>query len=139
MKSEPQKINLRWSDLDPNFHLKHSSYYDLASQYRLEILNNYGITLDVMEQGRFAPILMREECIFFREIRYTDIVYINFIINEVNEDGSKWQIIHEFKDDKGKTKAKLTVDIAWFDIERRKFAKPLPDIVTKAYLAMTEE
>lgn len=139
MKLEPQKINLRWSDLDPNFHLKHSSFYDLASQYRMEILEHYGVTLAIMEAQKFAPILLREECIFLREIRYTDKVYINLIINEVNEDGSKWQILHEFKDEKGKTKAKLTVDIAWFDIAKRKFAKPLPDVVSRAYLKMLEE
>ena len=32
-------ISLRWADLDPNFHLRHSVYYDLGSQQRVEVLD----------------------------------------------------------------------------------------------------
>lgn len=136
MPITPQKINLRWSDLDPNFHMKHSSYYDIASQYRMDVLNQYQITLSAMEEQHFAPILLREECVFLREIRYNEIVTINFLINSVNEDGSKWQILHEFKDEKNKIKAKLTVDIAWFDIQKRKIATPLPKILEDGFEMM---
>lgn len=129
MPIETKQLRLRWSDLDPNFHLRHSSFYDLASQYRMEVLDDYGLTMTIMEEQKFAPILLREECVFLREIRYKDIVSLNFLIEEMSEDASKWQIAHEFKDDKGKLKAKLTVNIAWFDIQKRRLAKPLPQAV----------
>lgn len=134
---EKAKVNIRWSDLDPNFHVKHSSYYDLASQYRMDVLRQVGVTMDIMERDKFAPILLREECVFLREMRYTDNVFINFIIKEVNENGSKWEILHEFIDDKNKVKARLTVNIAWFDIAKRKFISPMPAVLTKAYEIFT--
>ncbi|MBV8390121.1 MAG: thioesterase family protein [Mucilaginibacter sp.] len=139
MFSTPYKVNLRWSDLDPNFHLKHSSYYDLASQHRIEMLNYYGLTLKVMEEQHFAPILMREECIFFREIKYADLVYIHLKIKEVNSDGSRWTLVHEFVDDKKKKKAQLTVEIVWFDIQKRRIAKPLPEAAANTYKLIMEE
>ncbi|MBS1521381.1 MAG: thioesterase family protein [Bacteroidetes bacterium] len=140
MFSTPHKVNLRWSDLDPNFHLRHSSYYDLASQHRMEMLSRYGLTLKVMEEQHFAPILMREECVFFREIKYTDTVHIHLRIKEVNVDGSKWTLVHEFVDEHKKKKAQLTVDIVWFDIKSRKIAKPLPEAAANTYrLIMLEQ
>jgi acyl-CoA thioester hydrolase len=30
-------IDLRWSDLDPVGHMKHSVYYDLAASQRIEL------------------------------------------------------------------------------------------------------
>jgi acyl-CoA thioester hydrolase len=130
MLSTPWKVNLRWSDLDPNFHLKHSSYYDLATQHRMDMLQHYGLTLDDMEAGQFAPILTREECLFYREIKYTDKVFINLKLKEVNEDGSKWTLVHEFVDDQGKKKAQITVEILWFNIKSRRILKPLPDVLS---------
>lgn len=139
MFATPFKVNLRWSDLDPNFHLRHSSYYDLASQHRIEMLSQYGLTLKVMEEQHFAPILMREECIFFREIKYTDVVHIHLKIKEVTDDGSKWTLIHEFVDDLNKKKAQLTVEIVWFDTQNRRRAKPVPQAAINTYYLIIQE
>ncbi|QQL49652.1 acyl-CoA thioesterase [Mucilaginibacter ginkgonis] len=130
------QIKLRWSDLDPNFHLRHSRYYDLASQCRLEVLANYGLTVKVMEDQHFAPVLLREECVFMREIKFTDTVYIKLTIVSVSEDGLKWTILHEFIDDKNKTKAKLTVDITWLNVQTRRLAKPVPQPALDMYHAL---
>lgn len=139
MLSTPWNINLRWSDLDPNFHLRHSSYYDLASQHRIAMLSHYGLTLKVMEEQHFAPILMREECVFFREIKYTDVVYIHLKIKEVNDDGSKWVLVHEFVDNLKKKKAQLTVEIVWFDTKNRRRAKPIPEAAMDTYKMIMQE
>lgn len=129
----PQKINLRWSDLDPNFHLRHSSYYELATECRIEMLATYGLTLAVMEEQHFAPVILREECVFVREIKYTDNVYIHLEIKEINNDGTKWTIVHHFIDENKKKKAVLTVETAWFDTRKRRLVKSLPDIARKVH------
>ena len=54
-----KEISIRWSDLDPNFHLRHSAYYDFGAQHRIEILEEQGLTLRVMQQGHFGPVLFR--------------------------------------------------------------------------------
>lgn len=92
-----------------------------------------------MEEQHFAPILLREECIFFREIKYTDVVFIHLKIKDVNNDGSKWTLVHEFVDDRRKKKAQLTVEIAWFDIKNRKIAKPLPEAAANTYKLIIQE
>ena len=42
MSTFSKQISIRWADLDPNFHLRHSVYYDLGSQFRMELLEEAG-------------------------------------------------------------------------------------------------
>jgi acyl-CoA thioester hydrolase len=62
MTSFSKQLSFRWSDLDPNFHVRHSAY-DFGAQHRIEILESLGLTMKVLT-GHFGPILFREECIF---------------------------------------------------------------------------
>ena len=36
MASFSKQLSFRWSDLDPNFHVRHSTYYDFGAQHRIE-------------------------------------------------------------------------------------------------------
>ena len=69
-----KNVEVRWSDMDPNFHLRHSVYYDWGAYMRLTFLLEQGITPAVMQQLHFGPILFREECVFKREIAFGDKV-----------------------------------------------------------------
>lgn len=117
-------LSLRWSDLDPNFHLRHSAYYDFGAQVRVDFLNEVGLTLKVMQQQGFGPILFREECVFRREIRYGDSVTINIKVKALRKDHSRFSIQHEFVRNDGTLCAVLTVDGAWIDTAARKLTVP---------------
>jgi len=122
-------IHLRWSDLDPNFHLRHSVYYDLAAQERIQILDQYGINTHVMNQERFGPVLFREECQFKREIHLGSRIYIATKLLKMKRDASLWVIRHQFLSETDKLHALLTVEGSWIDTVQRKLAKPVPKIV----------
>ena len=129
METFSKKISLRWADLDPNFHLRHSVYYDLGAQHRIEILEQLGLTLQLMQIQDFGPVLFREECIFKREIHLSDPITLNTKLAKMKSDGSRWSIKHEFISGKDKLNAILTVDGAWLDTKERKLASPTPQIV----------
>lgn len=122
-------LNLRWADLDPNFHLRHSVYYDLAAQERLAILDQYGITTQIMQQENFGPVLFKEECQFKREIHLSSKVFIETKLLKMKKDASFWVIQHEFIADTAKLHALLRVEGSWIDTIKRKLAKPVPKIV----------
>ena len=69
MQNFSRPVQIRWSDLDPNFHLRHSVYYDWGALCRIEFLYQFGLTTDIMQQLNFGPILFREECVFKKEIK----------------------------------------------------------------------
>jgi acyl-CoA thioester hydrolase len=124
-----KSVSIRWSDLDPNFHLRHSVYYDLAAQQRIEVLQELGLTPQIMSAQHFGPVLFREECIFKREIRLGYEVIITAKLSTVKPDGSRWSIQHEFQGTDGTLLALLTVDGAWMDTVLRKIASPTPQII----------
>ena len=123
-------IQIRWSDLDPNFHLRHSVYYDWGAVCRVEYLNKAGLTLQRMQQLQIGLILFREECVFRREIRMGDVVTIDAKILKARRDFSRFTIQHVIKKDTETVASIITVDIAWMSAVTRKLAA-LPEEDTK--------
>ena len=132
MTSFTKEISLRWSDLDPNFHVRHSAYYDFGAQHRIEILESLGLTMKVLQQQHFGPILFREECIFRKEIKLADKITMQTKVSQMRPDASRWSIVHEFINEEGNLCAVITVDGAWMDIKLRKIANPTPEIAIEA-------
>jgi len=131
MATFSKQLSFRWSDLDPNFHLRHSAYYDFGAQHRVELLEQLGLTLRVMQIEHIGPILFREECVFRREIKLSDIIIMKTKMAKMKADASRWSIIHEFYNDEMLC-ATITVDGAWMDTNLRKLATPTPQIVIDA-------
>ena len=132
MTSFTKQISLRWSDLDPNFHVRHSAYYDFGAQHRIEILESLGLTMKVLQQQHFGPILFREECVFRKEIKLADKITMQTKISKMIPDAARWSIIHEFLNEEGNLCAVITVDGAWMDTKLRKIADPTPEIAVEA-------
>jgi len=128
MESFILPVQVRWSDMDPNFHLRHSVYYDWGALCRIEFLYKYELTAEVMTQLHFGPILFREECVFKKEIRLGDKVIVNLELLKSRKDYSRWTIQHTImKNDI--ISAILTVDGAWLDTIKRKLAIPPQQVV----------
>ena len=121
-------VQVRWSDMDPNFHLRHSVYYDWGALSRIEFLYKYELTTDAMMKLQFGPILFREECVFRKEIRLGDNVTVNLEMLKSRRDYSRWTIQHTIKKNDD-VSAILTVDGAWLDTAKRKLTVPPQQVV----------
>lgn len=135
MPSFSKTLSIRWADLDPNFHMRHSVYYDLGAQQRIEIIESLGLTLKLMQEQGFGPILFREECVFKKEILLSDTITLHAKLAKCNKDASRWTVQHEFKSSDDNTCAILTLDGAWIDVRRRKLLSPVPQIVIDVFAA----
>ncbi|NGY37172.1 thioesterase [Flavobacterium sp. XN-5] len=128
MTSFSKQLSFRWSDLDPNFHVRHSAYYDFGAQHRIEILESLGLTMRFLQKNSFGPILFREECIFRKEIGLADTIFMHTKISKMRTDASRWSIVHELRNGEDQLCATITVDGAWMDTKLRKIANPTPAI-----------
>ena len=127
-----KKLEIRWSDLDPNHHVRHSLYYDYGAYSRISFLNENGITPELMLQHSIGPILFRVECKFKREIKFGDEMMINLKLDKAKADMSRWTMIHELWKNTDTIAAVITVDGAWIDTSLRKLTKP-PEIFKAAF------
>ncbi len=124
MNTYTKTVEVRWADLDPNFHMLHSRYYDLGAYIRMSFLSEHGLTLHAMAENKLGPILFREECIFKREIKFGDKVEINLCMLKARRDGSRWTMQHHITINNDTLAAIITVDGAWINTERRRLATP---------------
>ena len=131
-------IQIRWSDMDPNFHLRHSVYYDWGAFCRMEFLTEFGLSAQVMQQLQFGPILFKEECIFRREVRFGDEVKMDLRLIRSKEDFSRWSIQHHITKNEGTLCAVLTVDGAWMNVRQRKLMSP-PEQVHEVFKKMPKD
>jgi len=136
MSTFTKEISIRWSDLDPNFHMRHSAYYDFGAQHRVEILAQQGLTMQVMQKEHFGPIAFREECVFRKEIHMSDTITISTKIGKMKADASRWSIVHELINQNGILCAIITIDGAWMDTQLRKLAIPTPKIALEVMNAI---
>ena len=117
-------VEVRWSDLDPNFHVRHAVYYDYGALCRIRFLATHGITAHFMQTRQFGPVLFREECVFKKELQLTDQLTIDLRLVKARKDGSRWTMQHQiFKNDEILA-AVLTLDGAWMDVQKRKLVVP---------------
>ena len=128
MKEFIKEMQVRWSDLDINGHLRHSVYYDWGTFCRVQFLNAHKLTLDAMIKLNISPILFREECVFRKEIFLNDKVTVNLELLNAKKNFSRWTIQHTIFKNADIVSAILTVDGAWIDITKRKLAVPTDEV-----------
>ena len=117
-------VQIRWSDIDQNRHLRHSVYYDYGAMIRIAFFNHHGLTAHKLEEFNIGPVIFREEAIFKREIRPEDQLTIDVELVKTTSDYSKWTFRHNFIKADGTVAAMVSIDGAWMDIVKRKITVP---------------
>jgi acyl-CoA thioester hydrolase len=124
MQNFTKELQVRWSDLDPNVHLRHSVYYDWGAYSRISFFDENKLSTGVLQELQIGPILFREECIFRREIRLGDKVTIDLRLLKAKRDYSRWAIQHNIMKNGDTLSAIITVEGAWLDVSKRKLTVP---------------
>lgn len=123
-------VQIRWSDIDANRHMRHSVYYDYGATARMMILSQRGLTTAKLEELQIGPILFREEAIFRREILLEDLITIDVVLVKSTADYSRWSLRHHIVKQGGTVAAIINVDCAWIDMTKRKLTVP-PEFIQK--------
>jgi acyl-CoA thioester hydrolase len=128
MENFTREVQVRWSDLDPNVHLRHSVYYDWGAYIRIAFFNEQKLTPALMNHLQIGPILFREECIFKREIQLGDMVTMDLRLIKSRRDYSRWTIGHTVVKNADTVSALITIEGAWLDIAKRKLTIPPKEV-----------
>lgn len=128
-------VQVRWADIDANFHVRHSVYYDWGATVRMHYLEQCGLTTQVMQENNIGPILFREECKFRREIRFGDPVTLQFGLLAATRSFSRWTIRQTIFKNPETPAAILTIEGAWMNTIARKLSAP-PAIAVEVFSKM---
>jgi acyl-CoA thioester hydrolase len=122
-------FTVRWADMDPNVHMRHSAYTDYAAQVRLDLLADHGFTMRRFAELSLGPILFREDTRFMKEIGMSETIRVTAELGGVSADGSRWRIIHSIYKTDGRLAATVSVDGAWLNLRLRKLTMPPTEMV----------
>ena len=114
------EFNTKWSDFDPNRHMRHTAYNDYAAEVRIRYFAYVGFPVDELAADGIGPILFTEFTSFRKEIHTGEKITANAKLLGVSEDKGKWKIRHEVFNEAGKLAATIEVYGAWIDLHKRK-------------------
>jgi acyl-CoA thioester hydrolase len=122
-------FDVRWSDLDANFHLGNSVYVEYCAQARIAFMHQQGIGISHLQEKNIGPVILHERYSFFKEIHHGTPVFVSVEINGMSEDGSIYQFLHQFYLEDGTHCATAEALGVWIDTSKRKSTLPSDEIV----------
>lgn len=122
------QFEVRWADLDPNRHLRHTAYHDYATHVRFRYLSERGFDATKFAELQIGPVVFREETQFFKEVRMNQVISVNFLVAGLAHDVSRWKLHHDIMHANGSTAASIRLEGAWLDIAKRKLTAPPPEL-----------
>lgn len=126
----------KWSDFDPNRHMRHTAYNDYAAEVRVRYFAKYNFSIEEFTKHNLGPILFTEETSFRKEIHLGENITVNLKVQGLSENNERWKIVHEVFNEAGKLSAIIKVYGSWIDLSKRKLR--IPPIDTKEMFDFAE-
>ncbi len=117
-------FNTKWSDFDPNRHMRHTAYNDYAAEVRVRFFREHGLSMNEFTRFNFGPILFKEETSFYKEIRVGENISVNLELEGVSKGIERWRFKHQIFNKEGALSAEIKVYGAWINLVKRKLIAP---------------
>lgn len=118
----PHKVDYKilWSHIDMNRHMRHSAYSDFATQARVDMMHDCGISANIFSEYDFGPVVFREEIKYLKEFELSDKLTVSTELVQWNKRRHFWTIQHQIIKNDDKIAAKILIEGAWLNIKTRK-------------------
>lgn len=119
---------VRWADLDPNGHMRHSAYADYGAQTRVSFLEDHGFGIAEFQKHRLGPVLFREDTKFMREIRPNERIRVTVEATGLSPNKKHFKLRHKIYRQDGELASVIDCQGAWFDLVQRKVIPAPPGL-----------
>ena len=117
-------FNTKWSDFDPNRHMRHTAYNDYAAEVRVRFFQEHGLSINEFAKLNIGPILFKEETSFLKEIHIGENITVHMELEGVSKGIERWRFNHQIFNQEGVLSAEIKVYGAWIDLIKRKLTAP---------------
>mgnify|MGYP000262175236 CR=1 FL=1 len=122
-------FNTKWSDFDPNRHMRHTAYNDYAAEVRVRFFQEHGLSINEFAKLNIGPILFKEETSFLKEIHIGENIEVHMELEGVSKGIGRWRFNDLMFNQEGKLAAEIKVYGAWIDLYKRKLTAPPTEFV----------
>ena len=119
----------KWSDFDPNRHMRHTAYNDYAAEVRVRYFQEHGLSINEFAKLNIGPILFKEETSFYKEIHIGENITVKMELEGVSKGIERWRFNHQIFNKDGVLSAEIKVYGAWIDLMKRKLTVPPKEFV----------
>ena len=95
------KFKTKWSDFDPNRHMRHTAYNDYAAEVRVRFFQEHGLSINEFAKLNIGPILFKEETSFFKEIHIGENISVHMELEGVSKGIERWRFTHQIFNEDG--------------------------------------
>ncbi len=127
-----KEFEIRWSDIDANWHLANSAYINFMSHTRMAYLIELGINQKTMSNYNIGPVVFYEHIHYFKEVFFGKPIKVSLELMGLSEDGKFFEFHHNFYDFNGNNFAHCEILGAWIDLKSRSLTG-LPEEFTSAF------
>ncbi|MFD1293432.1 acyl-CoA thioesterase [Lutibacter holmesii] len=117
-------FNTKWSDFDPNRHMRHTAYNDYAAEVRVRFFQEHGLSINEFAKLNIGPILFKEETSFLKEIHIGENITVHMELEGVSKGIERWRFNHQIFNQDGILSAEIKVYGSWIDLVKRKLTVP---------------
>jgi acyl-CoA thioester hydrolase len=114
----------KWSDFDPNRHMRHTAYNEYAAEVRVRYFAEQNFSIEEFTKHNIGPVLFTEETSFRKEVHLGENITVNMKLSGLSENNERWKLTHEVFNEAGKLSAVIKVYGAWLDLTKRKLTAP---------------
>jgi acyl-CoA thioester hydrolase len=114
----------KWSDFDPNRHMRHTAYNEYAAEIRVRYFAEQNFSIVELTKHNLGLILFTEETSFRKEIHPGENITVNMKLSGLSANNERWKITHEVFNEAGNLSAVIKVYGAWIDLTKRKLTVP---------------
>lgn len=132
------QFEVKWAEVDPNMHLRHTVYLDFADQARIRFFNHHNLPFVKLQQMGIGPIIFGTQTNFLKEVLLSEKITLDCNLIELSADGRKWHVKHHVYKEDGTLAAELNYRGAWLDLKIRKIVAP-PEEVSRVMNLMGKE
>jgi acyl-CoA thioester hydrolase len=129
-KNYSRTYDIKWAEVDPNGHIRHTVYGDYAVDVRYRYLNEHGLSLIRLHEIGIGPVLLRDEAHYLKEVVMGETITVDIKLAGASPDGGRWIFQHEVRKQNGKMAAVLRVEGGWLDLAARRLVAPPPEFAS---------
>ena len=123
------RFEVKWADVDPNMHLRHTVYLDFTDQARVQLFAEHGIPFTSLRKMMLGPVIFGVASSFHKEVLLGESVGVDCKLLGMSEDFRKWHFRQHVYKENGEVAALVSTKGAWVDLMQRKLTVPHKKII----------
>lgn len=118
-----------WSNVDPNWHMANTAYFEFAVNTRIAFFASKGFTPADFQRHGFGPVIRNDFAEYSREIGLNESFTVTMENGGLSDDGSRFRVVNSFYKEGHVLSARVGSIGGWLSYKERKLIAPPTEVI----------